>query len=151
MAAESKAGSDDAGLRDLHQGRTTGDLGRHHDVGVDHQVWLPGRRSTTTCVRAGYFARTPRRRLIAAGLPAVAVDGEVVESNPPHRLVHTYRFLFNDAHKAEGFTRVTYEIARAATGFSRLTVTHELEGAPMMAAMVSSKFRRWAPVAGAGS
>ena len=88
----------------------------------------------------GAFRAHSTPELIAAGLPAVAVDGEVVESNPPHKLVHTYRFLFNDAHKAEGFTRVTYDIARAATGFSRLTVTHELEGAPMMAAMVSSKF-----------
>lgn len=78
--------------------------------------------------------------LVAMGLPEVAVDGEVVESNPPHKLVHTYRFLFNEAHKAEGFTRVTWEIAKAATGFSRLTVTHELEGAPMMAGMVASKF-----------
>jgi hypothetical protein len=42
--------------------------------------------------------------------------------------------------KAEGFTRITWEIEKTAAGFSRLTVTHELEGAPMMASMVSSKF-----------
>jgi len=35
---------------------------------------------------------------------------------------------------------VTYEIDKVAAGFSRLTVTHELEGAPLMAAMVASKF-----------
>jgi uncharacterized protein YndB with AHSA1/START domain len=74
------------------------------------------------------------------GLPDVVVDGEVIESQPPSRLVHTYRFLFNDAHKAEGFTRVTWEITPSGKGFTRLTVTHELEGAPIMATMVKSPF-----------
>jgi hypothetical protein len=54
--------------------------------------------------------------------------------------VQTYRFLFSEAMKAEGFTRVTWEIERATAGFTRLTVTHELHGAPTMAFMVSSKF-----------
>jgi uncharacterized protein YndB with AHSA1/START domain len=73
------------------------------------------------------------------GIPEVVVDGEVIESDPPRRLVHTYRFLFSDANKAEGFTRVTWEIQQNGT-FSRLTVTHETGGAPIMAGMVASKF-----------
>jgi uncharacterized protein YndB with AHSA1/START domain len=74
------------------------------------------------------------------GMEEVVIDGEVVEVNPPSKLVQTYRFLFNDAMKSEGYTRITWEIEEAAPGFSRLTVTHELEGAPIMASMVSSKF-----------
>ena len=35
--------------------------------------------------------------------------------------------------KAEGFTRVTYEIEEGKGGVSKLTVTHELESAPLMA------------------
>ena len=93
-------------------------------------------------LRAGGAYRahsTPQMRQF--GLPDVVVDGEVIESNPPHKLVHTYRFLFSDAHKAEGFTRVTWEISSTASGFSRLTVTHDqLEGAPSMASMVKSPF-----------
>lgn len=86
-----------------------------------------------------YRARvSPEMR--AAGLPEVAVDGQVVESTPPKRLVQTYRFLFSDEMKAEGFTRLTWEIEPTQAGFSRLTVTHELEGAPIMADMVASKF-----------
>ena len=76
----------------------------------------------------------------AFGLPDVVVDGVVENADPPKKLVHTYRFLFSEAHKAEGFTRVTWEIEKVADGFSRLSVTHELGGAPMMAAMVASKF-----------
>ncbi len=79
-------------------------------------------------------------QMVSMGLPEVAIDGEVVESDPPRRLVQTYRFLFNDAMKAEGFTRLTWEIEPTSAGFSRLTVTHELGGAPIMADMVRSRF-----------
>jgi len=81
---------------------------------------------------------TPQMRTF--GLPDVVVDGVVEEADPPRKLVHTYRFLFSDANKAEGFTRVTWEIEKVAAGFCRLTVTHELENAPITAGMVSSKF-----------
>jgi uncharacterized protein YndB with AHSA1/START domain len=76
----------------------------------------------------------------AMGIPDVAIDGVVEEADPPWKLVHTYRFLFSNEMKAEGFTRITWEIEPVASGFSRLTVVHELEGAPIMAGMVSSKF-----------
>ena len=45
-----------------------------------------------------------------------------------------------DEVREEGFSRVTWEIAATESGFSRLTVTHELEGKPIMAALVSSRF-----------
>src|SRR5262245_66286894 len=76
----------------------------------------------------------------ALGLPDVFIDGVVEEADPPRKLVHTYRFLFSPEMKAEGFTRVTWEIEKVAAGFSRLTVVHELEGAPIMAGMVASTF-----------
>jgi uncharacterized protein YndB with AHSA1/START domain len=76
----------------------------------------------------------------AIGLPEVMIDGEVLECAPPHKLVQTYRWLFSEETKAEGFTRITWEIETTEGGFTRLTVTHELEGAPGMAAAVSSKF-----------
>lgn len=78
--------------------------------------------------------------MLKFGLPDVVVDGVVEEADPPRKLVHTYRFLFSEAHKAEGFTRVTWEIEKVSAGFSRLTVIHELKGAPIMADMVASKF-----------
>ncbi len=78
--------------------------------------------------------------LRAVGMPEVAVDGTVELADPPRKLVHTYRFLFSDEHKAEGFTRISWEIEKVSANFSRLTVVHELEGAPIMAQMVASKF-----------
>jgi len=88
----------------------------------------------------GAFRAHATAEMQTFGLPDVVVDGVVEEADPPRKLVHTYRFLFNDATKAEGFTRVTWEIEKVSAGFSRLTVIHELEGAPIMAGMVASRF-----------
>jgi uncharacterized protein YndB with AHSA1/START domain len=88
----------------------------------------------------GQYKAYANPQMRAMGLPEVIIDGEVVESTPPHKLVQTYRWLFSEETKAEGFTRITWEIVPTDAGFTRLTVTHELEGAPGMAAAVSSKF-----------
>jgi uncharacterized protein YndB with AHSA1/START domain len=69
-------------------------------------------------------------------VPEVAVDGEVLEVDPPRRLVQTWRMAMDPACAAEGFTRLTFEIEEGAAGVSRLTVTHELENAPTLAVLV---------------
>jgi len=74
------------------------------------------------------------------GLPDTILDGEVVEVKPLSKLVHTYRWLFNDQHREEGFTRLTWEIEPTSAGFCRLTVTHDVTGAPMMAAATQTPF-----------
>jgi uncharacterized protein YndB with AHSA1/START domain len=71
-------------------------------------------------------------------LPEVAVDGEVIEADPPHKIVQTWRMAMDAEMAAEGFTRLTHEIAPAGDGV-RLTVIHELEGAPKLAAMVAGE------------
>ena len=68
--------------------------------------------------------------------PDVIVDGEVIEADPPHRLVQTWRMLMDPGTTAEGFTRLTYEIVETRPGISKLTLTHELEGAPRLATFV---------------
>ena len=73
----------------------------------------------------------------AMGAPEIAVDGEVIESDPPKKLVLSWRMVMDAATAAEGFTRLTYDIAPSGPGVTRLTVTHELEGAPKLALMVS--------------
>ena len=73
----------------------------------------------------------------AHGGPDVIVDGEVVESDPPRKLVQTWRPLWDPEMVAEGFKRLTWEIAPGEGGITTLTVTHELDGAPKTAAQVS--------------
>ena len=73
------------------------------------------------------------------GMPELLVDGEVIEADPPRKLVQTWRAAWDPDLVAEGFTRVTWEISERATAAStQLTVTHELEGAPKHAAQVAS-------------
>jgi uncharacterized protein YndB with AHSA1/START domain len=74
----------------------------------------------------------------AMGMPEVVVDGEVLEADPPRKLVQTWRALWDEEIAAEGPTRVTFDIEEDDEGFTRLTVTHELEGAPLHAAQVTS-------------
>lgn len=71
------------------------------------------------------------------GVPDTIVDGEVLEIDPPKRLVQTWRMLMDPRIADEGFTRLTYEIEEAPGGISKLTVTHELEGKPQLQLMVS--------------
>jgi len=51
-------------------------------------------------------------------------DGEVVEVDPPRRLVHTMRALWGDDVKSEGFSRVTWEIEQIQDS-CRVRVTHD--------------------------
>jgi uncharacterized protein YndB with AHSA1/START domain len=73
----------------------------------------------------------------AHGAPELAVDGEVIEADPPRRLVQTWRMLMDDRMVVEGFTRLTYEIEPRQEGVTRLTVVHELEGAPTLQVLMS--------------
>ena len=72
-------------------------------------------------------------------VPDTIIDGEVIEVDPPRRLVQTWRMLMDPATAAEPFTTLTYEIEDAKTqpGVCKLTVTHQLTGAPATAAMVA--------------
>lgn len=51
-------------------------------------------------------------------------DGEIVEIDPPHKLVQTMRALWSDDVKAHGFSRVTWEITQVEDSCC-LTLTHD--------------------------
>jgi uncharacterized protein YndB with AHSA1/START domain len=69
--------------------------------------------------------------------PDIMIDGEVIEADPPRKLVQTWRMLMDETTAAEGFTRLTYEIAEGKGGVTKLTLIHELEGAPKLQVLVS--------------
>ena len=73
------------------------------------------------------------------GIPDVIVDGEVIEANPPRRLVQTWRMLMTPELAAEAFTRLTYDIEEVKGGVTKLTVTHDLTGAPMIATVLAGE------------
>jgi uncharacterized protein YndB with AHSA1/START domain len=66
------------------------------------------------------------------------VIGPVFEFEPPHRLVHGWRALYDPETAAEDESRVTWEIEAKDGGTSLLRVVHDqLEGAPKTAASVA--------------
>jgi uncharacterized protein YndB with AHSA1/START domain/DNA-binding transcriptional ArsR family regulator len=85
----------------------------------------------------GAFRSLANEGMKAMGTPDVVVEGEVLEADPPRLLVQTWRMLFEPAQSAEPFTRITWEIEPLGGGVSRLTVIHDLEGAPIHASLAS--------------
>nr|WP_240687277.1 metalloregulator ArsR/SmtB family transcription factor [Amycolatopsis suaedae] len=85
----------------------------------------------------GAFRGLASQELKEHGAPDVCADGEILEVDPPRRLVQTWRMLMDDDLAAEGFTKLTYEVEPAGDGVVKLTVTHELDGAPELAKVVS--------------
>ena len=65
-------------------------------------------------------------------------DENVLEFDPPRRLVHGWRSLYDPELAAEEPSRVTWEIDPQESGYCLLTVTHDqLEGAPKTAVNIA--------------
>ena len=65
-------------------------------------------------------------------------NNTVLESDPPRKLVHTWRSLYDAEMAAEPESRVTWEIEAMPGGYARLTLIHDqLEAAPKTAASVT--------------
>ncbi len=69
---------------------------------------------------------TPGSRLEMShpGAPGLLGEGEVLEVDPPRRLVHSMVALWSDDVKGEGTSRVTWDIEPVGDS-CRLTVTHD--------------------------
>ncbi len=81
-------------------------------------------------------------------IPDVVVDGEVLEVDPPHRLVTTFRMHMEPEQENWPATKVTWEIEEGPNGVCSLTLTHDLEGAPVLAQIVGGQL--WGQGAGGG-
>jgi uncharacterized protein YndB with AHSA1/START domain len=81
---------------------------------------------------------TPERFRGTDGEGNDLVVGEMFEIDPPRRLVHGWRALYDPETAAEDESRVTWEIEPQDGGVCRLTVVHDrLEAAPKTAANVA--------------
>jgi uncharacterized protein YndB with AHSA1/START domain len=65
-------------------------------------------------------------------------DDTVLEADPPRRLVHSWRSIYDEELAQEEPSRVTWEIDPQEGGYSKLTVVHDrLDGAPKTAEHVA--------------
>ena len=95
-----------------------------------------GGRVDYELVDGGAYRAYATEGMLAIGAPDVIIEGEVLEADPPRRLVQTWNALFDPEIVAEAVTRLTWETEGAEGDVTKLTVTHELDGAPMTAALV---------------
>jgi uncharacterized protein YndB with AHSA1/START domain len=96
-----------------------------------------GGRSEYELRPGGTYRGWTSEAMRAMGAPELGVDGEVIEADPPRRLVQTFRMVMDEAMAAQGFTRLTYEIEPGQGDVTKLTVTHDLTGAPRLAALMN--------------
>jgi uncharacterized protein YndB with AHSA1/START domain len=88
---------------------TDPEIRRKYNFGVGVKSdWTPGARIEMSSPKA----------------PGPIGEGEVLEIDPPHRLVHTLTALWSDEVRDEGVSRVTWEIQPVADS-CRLIVTHD--------------------------
>jgi uncharacterized protein YndB with AHSA1/START domain len=93
----------------LWEAITDGDIRRKYNFGMHiASDWTVGSRLVTSHPNA----------------PRPLGEGEVLEVDPPHRLVHTMTALWSDEVAAEGPTRVTWDIQQVEDS-CRLTVVHD--------------------------
>ncbi len=87
---------------------------------------------TTPEFTARYYYGSTLKTDLSVGSPftyhmpngAPIVEGEVVLSDPPNRLVHTYHSLWPPMNE-DAPTKVTWELASMPGGVTRVTVVHE--------------------------
>ncbi|MBY8873115.1 SRPBCC domain-containing protein [Micromonospora sp. PLK6-60] len=85
----------------------------------------------------GVYRGYASEAMVGSGVDIVIIEGEVTEAEPDRRLALTWRMTADPAMAAEGPTRLTYDIGQDERGFTTLTVTHDVTGAPHTAALVS--------------
>jgi uncharacterized protein YndB with AHSA1/START domain len=101
------------------------------------QRWGYGLREAYELHPGGKYRGYATEQMRAMKMPEVVTDGEVIEADPPRKLVVTWRMAMDPRLAQEGFTRLTYEIVEGRDGVSRLSVIHDLSGTPGHAAMVA--------------
>jgi len=109
----------------LWQALTDGEVTRKYFFGETiHSQWKPGSEWHSTSAEG-------RRD----------VEGKVLEADPPRRLVITWHILY-DEEMAKELSKVTYLIEPRGE-MCKLSVTHDLAGAPRSAAHVSDDGWQW--------
>jgi uncharacterized protein YndB with AHSA1/START domain len=101
------------------------------------EQWGYGLREQYDLRPGGQYRGMASQFMEQMGMTGVVVDGEVLEVDPPRKLVLTWRMAIDPRLNTEGFTRLTYEIEPGRDGVSRLSVYHDVSGRPLHDAMIA--------------
>ncbi len=112
-----RGGDNGEGVRDLHQDDAGAPLGGDHRQRDAADLQLRRRGQLRLDARIALRGAHP-------GAGIAISEGENLEVDPPRRLVQSFDALWSDEVKAEGTSRVTWEIEPVGDS-CRLTVTHD--------------------------
>ncbi len=101
------------------------------------QKWGYGLRDEYDLRPGGAYRGMASEQMKQMGMGGVIVDGEVLEADPPKKLVITWRMAIDPQLNQEGFTQLTYEIEPGRDGVSKLSVYHDVSSRPKHAAMIA--------------
>jgi uncharacterized protein YndB with AHSA1/START domain len=104
------------------------------------QIWeaITKPEFTERYFHGGRVEITAERRRSLAPDGSVRGDSPTYEYDPPRRLVHGWRSLYDPELAEEPESRVTWEIEPQESGYCKLTVVHDqLEDSPKTAESVS--------------
>jgi len=73
-------------------------------------------------------------------VPEVAIEGEIFEVDPPRKLVLTWHMQMDERTAGDAVTRLTYELEETSAGVTKLTLIHDLTGAPVAADILAGKW-----------
>jgi uncharacterized protein YndB with AHSA1/START domain len=90
----------------------------------------------------GYTSQEMKDAGAAGGfkVPELAIEGEVLECEPGRKLVLTWHMAMDEHTASDAQTRLTYEIEALPGGLTKLTLLHELAGAPAAADILAGKW-----------
>jgi uncharacterized protein YndB with AHSA1/START domain/predicted transcriptional regulator len=71
------------------------------------------------------WAQGSAYRGVSPGADPLILEGENIEVDPPHRLVQSFRAMWSEDVKAQGTSRVTWEIEPVGKDSCRLMVLHD--------------------------
>lgn len=77
-------------------------------------------------VPGGKYTAYASEEMKTMNMPDIVVNGEVIEANPPKRLVQKWAPVWLE----EPATTLTWEITEFTNGPCQLTLTHDVTGAP---------------------
>jgi len=104
------------------------------------QIWqaIIDPQWTTRYFHRSLITITPDRRESYGPDGEPRGDGAVMEFDPPRKLVHAWRSLYDPELAGEPVSRVTWEIEPRDAGYCLLTLTHDrLDESPKTAANVA--------------
>jgi uncharacterized protein YndB with AHSA1/START domain len=89
--------------------------------------------------RGGKYRALANEGMKKHGAPDVMIDGEVIEADPPRKLVQTWHPIWDPEGANEPATRLTFEIQQDQGGVCKLTVIHDVTDAPSVARTVAGQ------------